>query len=411
MLRRSAAVVFAFLAVTGTAAAQPAMGPEFRVNSYTTGNQYNSAVAAHEDGNFVVAWSSVGQDGDVAGIFGQRFDVHGNPLGAEFGVPSYTTGNQFGPAMAVDASGGFVVVWSDAGRDGSSAGVFGQRYSPSGAPQGGDFQVNATTFSAQYQADVAFHPAGGFVVVWQSYFQDGNRSGIFGRLLDGVGTPSDFQVNTYTTSQQLTPAVAASAAGFVVVWSSLQGTGGYDVFAQRYDGTGNPLGFEFRVNTHTPDFQIAPDVAADAAGNFVVVWTSRDQDGSDYGIFGQRFDAAGIPAGPEFGVNAYATGRQWLPAVAREAGGAFMVTWTTVDSYALEKVVGQRFDANGTKVGEEFRVNTFTTGSQRVSAIAARGGEKFVVTWTSIPQDGSDSGVYGQLFGDLIFRDGFDAGP
>jgi hypothetical protein len=32
-----------------------------------------------------------------------------------------------------------------------------------------------------------------------------------------------------------------------------------------------------------------PSVAADDAGDFVVVWTSSGQDGSNYGVFGQRY--------------------------------------------------------------------------------------------------------------------------
>ena len=51
---------------------------------------------------------------------------------------------------------------------------------------------------------------------------------------------------------------------------------------------GNPLGPEFRVNTYTTNEQRLPSVAADGSGNFVVAWTSR-QDGSGYGVFGQRF--------------------------------------------------------------------------------------------------------------------------
>jgi hypothetical protein len=54
-------------------------------------------------------------------------------------------------------------------------------------------------------------------------------------------------------------------------------------------GQGDPLGPEFRVNTFTTSNQIAPTVGADAAGNFVVVWSSLLQDGSNYGVFGQRY--------------------------------------------------------------------------------------------------------------------------
>jgi large repetitive protein len=43
------------------------------------------------------------------------------------------------------------------------------------------------------------------------------------------------------------------------------------------------------VNTYIPDFQDAPAVAIDDAGDFVVVWPSQYQDGSEWGLFAQRY--------------------------------------------------------------------------------------------------------------------------
>src|SRR6185295_5092244 len=112
-------------------------GAEFRVNSYTTSTQYRPAVASSPEGDFVVVWASFGyQDGSLWGVFGQRFNAAGVPQGAEFQINSYTTGLQLRPAVASDATGNFVAVWSSLGEDGSSFGVFGQRFNASGAPQG-----------------------------------------------------------------------------------------------------------------------------------------------------------------------------------------------------------------------------------------------------------------------------------
>jgi hypothetical protein len=52
---------------------------------------------------------------------------------------------------------------------------------------------------------------------------------------------------------------------------------------------GEPLGPEFRVNTYTTREQEKPSIAADAVGNFVVVWVSSGQDRDDWGVFGQRY--------------------------------------------------------------------------------------------------------------------------
>jgi len=59
-----------------------------------------------------------------------------------------------------------------------------------------------------------------------------------------------------------------------------------------------PVGSEFQINTYTLGNQRPKPgnaIAADELGNFVVVWQSDAQDGSAYGVFGQRFDGAGAP--------------------------------------------------------------------------------------------------------------------
>src|SRR5262245_45567182 len=83
---------------------------------------------------------------------------------------------------------------------------------------------------------------------------------------------------------------------------------------------GAPLGPEFRVNTNTTGNQTLPSVAADASGNFVVVWHTPG-DGSNLGIFGQRYASDGAPLGPEFRVNTFITGYQFAPKVASDASG------------------------------------------------------------------------------------------
>src|SRR5207248_8684973 len=80
----------------------------------------------------------------------------------------------------------------------------------------------------------------------------------------------------------------------------------YGVYAQRYTAAGTPLGGEFQVNTSTSLYQRQPAVAADADGDFVVAWQDgaafvNGQDGSLYGVYAQRYadlDDNGDTAGP-----------------------------------------------------------------------------------------------------------------
>ncbi len=87
-----------------------------------------------------------------------------------------------------------------------------------------------------------------------------------------------------------------------------------------------PNGPELQVNTYTTDAQYSPAVAVNAAGNFVVIWSSYSQDGSQAGVFARRFDSGGLPAGGEFQANTFTTGYQGARSIAMNAAGGFVVS-------------------------------------------------------------------------------------
>lgn len=109
--------------------------------------------------------------------------------------------------MASDPTGNFVVVWNGV-QDGSIDGVFGQRYASSGARLGTEFQVNTYTTGVQADPVVASDPAGNFVVVWQSYGQDGSAYGVFAQLFTAptrTATPTATSTRTPTRTPTSTP--------------------------------------------------------------------------------------------------------------------------------------------------------------------------------------------------------------
>ncbi len=404
---RTLTTVALLLLPLGAAAQIGPVGAEFQVNSYTAGAQNEPAVAVGADGAFVVAWRTRDQDGSDYGVFGRRYDSAGQAVGTEFRANSYTTSDQHQPAVAAAADGAFVVAWTSYGQDRSLDGVFGRRYDSAGQAVGTEFQINSYTFDREAQPAVAAGADGAFVVAWQSKSQDGGNHGVFGRRYDSAGQSvgTEFQVNSYTTSYQDYPAVAAASDGaFVVAWQSrFQDGSNYGVFGQRYDSAGQAVGTEFQVNCFTINDQRFPAVAAASDGAFVVAWQSRFQDGSDYGVFGRRYDSAGQAVGTEFQINNYTPNRQRFPAVAAAADGAFVVTWASYghDSFGYG-VFGQRYDSAGQAVGTEFQVNGYTTNSQDYPAVAAASDGAFVVAWQSLLQDRSDWGVFGQRFAEPV---------
>jgi hypothetical protein len=395
-------IAFLLMATASPAAASFPGGPagdEFRVNTYTTGLQGYSVAASFAENSFVIVWQSLGQDGDDFGVFGQRFDGLGTAVGSEFQVSSATADGQRYPAVTSDGDGDFVVVWTDDGRDGSGSGLFGQRYDSSGSRLAAEFQVNVFTPGSQgFKSAIASDVLGNFLVAWTSFGQDGDRGGIFARRFSQSGSPlgTEFAVNTYTASAQgYDVAVARQADGrFLVVWDSLAQDGdSWGVFAQRFDAAGAPVGTEFQINSFTVGPQggdyASPAVAAGADHGFVVTWGSFAQDGSGRGVFAQRYDSFGDRLGAEFQVNTYTVFEQAQRlAASSDAAGNFVIAWGSVaQDGSGQGVFGKRYDADGNALGSEFLVNSGTLGDQGYGlAIASERPGDFVVAWGSSPQ-------------------------
>lgn len=380
-------------------------GSEFRVNTYTTGSQRLASVAIDSDGDFVVAWEGAGQGGDNYGIYAQRYDNAGVAQGSEFQVNTYTTSSQSAPAIAIDSDGDFVIAWNSYGQAGYGAGydVYAQRYNSAGVAQGSEFRVNTISGNSQANPSIAMDSNGNFVIAWESVGQDGSGFGIYAKRYDNAGVPqgSEFRVNTHTTDSQIQSKAAMDSNGnFVIAWrSDFQDGSAGGIYAQRYDNMGVAQGGEFQVNTYTTYTQVLPSVAIDSDGDFVIAWMSEEQDGSNFGIYAQQFNSIGVAQGGEFRVNTFTTGIQTYPAISRSSDGHFIITWMSYSQDGSGSgIFAQAFDNTGITQGSEFRINTYTTGSQEYQAIGMDNNGDFVVAWNSYMQDGYGHGIYAQRY-------------
>ncbi|MBB3232166.1 Ig-like domain-containing protein [Halomonas stenophila] len=175
-------------------------------------------IAALPDGGYVQVWSS--QDGSGWGVYGQRYAEDGTAVGSEFLINTHTSNDQRDVAVTSLVDGGFVVTWSSDDQDGSGWGIYGQRYAADATAVGNEFQINTTTTSNQLYPSIASLADGGFVAAWESYNQDGSSYGIYGQryAADGTAVAGEFQISTYTQSSQVYPSVASlSDGGFVVM--------------------------------------------------------------------------------------------------------------------------------------------------------------------------------------------------
>ena len=176
------------------------------------------------------------------------------------------------------------------------------------------------------------------------------------------------------------------------------------------DGVGavSRQGGEFLVNTTTRGGQFLSSVATYPDGSFVMAWADTSGGGGDSSnaqIRAQRFNADGSKAGAEFRVNTTTSGDQNKPLVSVLANGDFVIVWQDAsrqggDASGLS-VKGQMYHANGAKAGGEFLVNSTTLGDQNGASITALANGGFVVSWRDTSGQGGDasgSSIKAQVF-------------
>jgi hypothetical protein len=318
------------------------LGYEFQVNTYTTTYQIFATVAMNGAGDFVVAWTSYGQDGGLRGVFAQRFASSGAPLGGEFQVNSSTLGNQEGAHVAIDDDGDFVVVWWSSPY-GTYSDALARRFSSAGSPVGAELQIELSTAQFVSATDVAMDADGDFIVIGLASF--GAAQPLLAQRFSSTGVAQDLPpLIVSPTGAGIGRAAFVADGGFVVVWESADGDDS-GVFARTFASTGLPLDDAFLVNEHTIDRQAEPDVAIDAIGDFVVTWAGLGQDGSSYGVFRRSFSSAGTATTHELQVNSHTPTAQHFPAVAMSDEGDFVIAWSSGygQDGSLTGIFAQRF--------------------------------------------------------------------
>lgn len=203
-----------------------AQGSEFTINNTSADfHGYPDVAMARHRGDFAVVWQSNGVDNSGQGVYGRRYNSSGTAQGSEFRANTEQSGHQQEPSIAMDSSGNFVIAWSSYGQDGSGFGVYAQRYNSSGTTQGSEFKVNTTTTAAQLAPSVTMGMEGGFAIAWVGFSSDERQSQPYINGYDNSGNALTTE-SIYTGADhfQLAPAVAAYNESTNLVMAFQQGT-------------------------------------------------------------------------------------------------------------------------------------------------------------------------------------------
>jgi len=366
------------------------------VNTYTTDNQRNPYVTSDGSG-YLIVWVSAGEDGSRNGVYGQLIDPQTGKTGSPFRVNTTTLYDQDAISAASNGSN-YLVTWkTDLG--GGNQDIYGQLISKTGSLIGTEFLINTYTDSYQYRPSVASDGENYFVAWYSSTpVQDGALGGVYGQLLSSTGAKigSEIQLNTYTSLEQFVPFVSSNGDNYLVAWTSQGQDGNAEgIFGRLIGRNGSIINDEFQINTYTTSVQYKPSVASDGT-NYLVTWHSYAQDGSEYGVFGQLIRPDGEKTGVELQINSWTTGSQYHTFTVSDGSG-YIVTWySNLQDGSAEGVFGQYLNADGFKVGNEFQINTFTTGGQLNPSVSSNG-SGFLIVWQSNLQDGDQYGIYARM--------------
>ncbi len=389
-------------------------GIEYAPAGALPGDQIDASISLNTSGGYLV-WADNITDGSGFGISAVRLDSTFSPTLSNFRINLQGADDQERPQVSLLKNGGAAVVWQ--GGKQSFQHIYAAFLSSSNTFVARDVPVNVAT---NYQSNpaIATLTNGNVVMAWASRGQDNadGLQGVYARLFAPTGTnvTGEFLVNQYTPGNQRTPAVATLANGnFVVTWvselerasTSADGSGniagGYnsvDIYARLYNSSGTALGSEFLVNTST-NTCADPNVAAAADGTFLITWAEKDSVvvNNGWDVYARSFSAAGSGSAVQR-VNTQRYGDQWSPKVA-VAGTDYLVVWTSMgQDGSREGVFGQFLHGDASHAGSEFRVNTKVLNAQKFPAVASDGKGRFMVAWSSYVGGVNSLDLYAQRY-------------
>jgi len=194
---------------------------------------------------------------------------------------------------------------------------------------------------------------------------------------------SDFRVNEQAgNSQKYNIRSAINENGIsLIVWVDFR-EGTQNIYAQLLNPDQQPIGENIKVNsTEDIHYYSYPDVAVNSDNQFLVVWTDRR---TSYAIYGQFIDEDGSMIGENYEIDDEENTSYKYGTCIDSNGEEFIVAWIDSRGGSNYDIYAQRLNKVGTKVGENFIVNSDSQAVKKnIPDVTINTDGSFFATWYS----------------------------
>ncbi|UCF04141.1 MAG: T9SS type A sorting domain-containing protein [bacterium] len=290
------------------------------------GPEVNHATATDGANGVIIAWERTNiPNGTLKDIVAQRITNANNIMwGANGTTVREADGHQTAPRITSDGAGGAIVTWLDGSH------IYAQRVYVTGTLLWtADGIPVCTAVGGQDKVHIIEDGAGGAFIAWQDgrgsdldiYMQRITADGTLLWVTDGI------VVCNAAYNQDYPILISDTSGGVIVVWRDGRDAN-YDVYAQRIDGSGDPVWPANGVPVAAgPANQRTQRIVPDTEGGAIVSWMVETVSG-DGDIYIQRIDQNGDPMWGSGGVPVCtATGDQSSTVMTEDCMGGAILAW------------------------------------------------------------------------------------
>ncbi|MEW5957247.1 MAG: hypothetical protein AB1801_05965, partial [Chloroflexota bacterium] len=375
------------------AAADGQVGPLTDFNTGSDNDRY-PAVTAISTTEYLVVWQEDGWR-----INAQRVGSDGSLLGTRL---IELDANAAAPAATLGGGGQAMAVWEENETAGQRL-IFGQRLAPASDASVGDLIFISPYFSAPTHAVVAAGPASpGYRLSWEQA-AGGPATDIFVQGVDAQAQPLGEPLNLtgQPAAGQRRPGLAVGAGSSLAAWSDgrNQASSGMDIYGQLLDLGGVISGSQIVIDLADGD-QGGPHLAYNSQWDeYLLAWEddrAAAVGGMDvfYQIVGRDGSLKLNPAG-QISID----GEQGNPQAAYnpDTGQYFLAFWDRRPGTLDVDVYGQFIDAGGSLAGSSFEISAASGNQYWPAAAYSPAGQVFLVAWEDLRHGYSNYDIYGQI--------------